>query len=149
SKTANETLQTSLLYTARSVAAAVDYELGEAVALAQALARSPALFENNLDAFEAEARRALASITDAHVMVADLGGQQLINTAQQRGQSLPIRDSAGMAAQKHAFEARSPYIGEVREGSVSQKWIINIEVPIFKDGQRYRALAVALKPQTF
>jgi PAS domain S-box-containing protein len=149
SKTASETLQTSLHYTARSVAAAVDYELGEAVALAQALARSPALFENNLDAFEAEARRALASITDAQVMVADLGGQLLINTAQQPGQSLPVRDPVGMEAQNHAFEARSPYIGDVREGSVSQEWIINIEVPIFKDGQRFRALAVALKTQSF
>jgi hypothetical protein len=90
SKTASETQRTSMLYTARSVAAAVDAKLGEYMALAQALARSPVLLEDNFGAFEAEARRAFASMPDAQVMVADLEGRQLINTAQQPGQMSPL-----------------------------------------------------------
>src|SRR5215469_4404048 len=52
SETANEVQRTNLLYTARSVAAAVDAKLGEYTALAHTLARSPALLEDNLGAFE-------------------------------------------------------------------------------------------------
>jgi hypothetical protein len=55
---ANDAQRTSLLYAARSIAAGVDAELGKYVALAEALSRSPALLDDNLDAFEAEARRA-------------------------------------------------------------------------------------------
>ncbi|MGA7328392.1 MAG: PAS domain S-box protein, partial [Rhodomicrobium sp.] len=149
SKTANETQRTSLLYTARSVAAAVDAKLGEYMALAQALARSPALLQDDFGAFEAEARRAFASMPDAQIMVADLEGQQLINTAQQQGQRLPSRDPVGLEAQKRAFETRSPLIADVRVGNVSQDRIINIEVPIFRNGQPFRALAVAVKTQSF
>jgi hypothetical protein len=54
---ASEVQRTSLLYAARSIAAGVDAELGKYVALGEALARSPALLDDNLDAFEAEARR--------------------------------------------------------------------------------------------
>ena len=55
---ANEVQRTSLSYAARSIAAGVDAELGKYVALGEALSRSPALLDDNLDAFEAEARRA-------------------------------------------------------------------------------------------
>ena len=54
---ADEAQRTSLLYTARSIAAGVDAELGKFIALSESLARSPALLDDNLDAFEAEARR--------------------------------------------------------------------------------------------
>jgi hypothetical protein len=55
---ANEIQRTSLLYAARSIAAGVDAELGKYLALGEALSRSPALLDDNLDAFEVEARRA-------------------------------------------------------------------------------------------
>ena len=58
---ANEVQRTSLLYAARSIAAGVDAEFGRYIALAEALSRSPALFDDNLNAFDAEARRAFTS----------------------------------------------------------------------------------------
>ncbi|MGA7324430.1 MAG: PAS domain-containing protein, partial [Rhodomicrobium sp.] len=148
SEAASEAQRTSLLYTARSVAAAVDAKLGEYVALAQALARSPHLLEDNLDVFDAEARRAFAS-PDARVAAADFEGQQLINTARQPGQRLPLLSPLGLAAQKRAFETHTMVIAGVQIGTVSQDWIIHIEVPIFKDAQPFRALAVAVKAQSF
>src|SRR5262249_48597797 len=45
SRAASEAQQTGLLYTARSVGAAVEAKLGEYMALNQALARSPALLQ--------------------------------------------------------------------------------------------------------
>jgi hypothetical protein len=70
-KRANEIQSTSLLYAARSIAAGVDAELGKYVALGEALSRSPALLDDNLDAFEAEARRAFPAGGDTGVVVSD------------------------------------------------------------------------------
>jgi PAS domain S-box-containing protein len=148
SLTANETQQTGLLYTARSVAAAVDAKLGEYMALAHALARSPALFEDNLEVFEAEARRAFAT-ADAWILVGEPTGQQLFNMARPPGRSLPVRDPSTRAVQERAFETRSTIIADVRIGKVSQEWIVNIEVPVFKNGQPFRVLAVAVKARLF
>ncbi len=148
SEAARETQQTSLLYTARSVSAAVDAKLGEYMDFAQALARSPALIEDNLEGFEAEARRAFTT-PDALVMVADLEGHQLINTVKQPGQRLPVRGPVPLSVQKRAFETRSTVISGVRLGIVSLDWIISVEVPIFKNGQAFRALSVAVRAEAF
>jgi len=149
SEAASDAQRTSLLYTAQSVAAAVDAKLDKYMALAQALASSPALLDDNLDIFETEARRTLASTADALVVVANLEGRQLINTARQPGQALTIRDPIGRATQKRSFDSHSTIISEVHLGPVSQEWVVNIEFPIFKDGEPFRALAMAVKSQSF
>src|SRR5260370_42100944 len=51
---ANETQRASLLYSARSIAAAVDAEPGKYMALAPAVAPSPPLLEDGIDAFACE-----------------------------------------------------------------------------------------------
>ena len=124
---ASETQRTSLLYTAQSVAATVDAKLGEYIALAKVLGSSPALLDGNLAAFDAEARRAFASAPDAWVLVADLNGQQLINTASRPGQSLPLRSPVAMPAQKRAFDTRSILVTGVLMPPVGGDWIVNIE----------------------
>lgn len=78
---AQEAQRASLLYSARSVSAALDAELGKYLALAKALSRSPAFLAGDLTAFEHEARRTFEGVPDAWVLVADLDGQQLMNTA--------------------------------------------------------------------
>ena len=149
SDAAGEAQRTSLLYAARSIVAASDAKLGEYTALAEALARSPSILEDNLEAFEAEARRAFASSPDALVVVADPNGQQLLNTMRRPGQPLPIRDPIGLATQQRGFETHSTVISDVHVGAVSQQWVINIEVPIFKNGEPFRTLAAAVKAQSF
>ncbi|MGA7326323.1 MAG: PAS domain S-box protein, partial [Rhodomicrobium sp.] len=148
SEAASESQRSGLLYTARSVAAAVDAKLGEYMTLAQALGRSPALLQDNLDVFEAEARRAFTG-QDAWVAVSDLEGQQLINTLKQPGQRLAHRNSLGLAPQKRALETHSILVTDVRLGQNSQDWIITIEVPIFKNGQPFRALSAAVRAKSF
>src|SRR5215470_15027011 len=77
---ANETQRASLLYSARSIASAVDAELGKYIALAQVLSRSPALLEDSIDAFENELRRGLPYDPDLWAIVADVSGRLLVNT---------------------------------------------------------------------
>jgi PAS domain S-box-containing protein len=146
---ASETQRTSLLYTARSVAAVVDAKLGEYIALAQLLAHSPALRDDRLEAFEAEARRAFISNPNAWVIVSNPEGQQLLNAARLTREGLPVRNPLGLAAQRQAFEARSIVVSDVQRGAATQNWVINIEVPIFRDGRPFRALTVTMKVQSF
>jgi PAS domain S-box-containing protein len=145
---ADEMQRTSLLYTARSVAAAFDAKLGEYMALAQALARSPAVLEENIAPFEAEARLAFPG-PDAWVLIADASGQQLFNMARPPGEPLPVRKFLAQAAQTHAFETRSPVVTGVRQSEVTPDWVINIELPIFKNGQPFRSLAVMVRARSF
>jgi PAS domain S-box-containing protein len=146
---ANEAQRASLLYAARSVAAAVDAELGKYIALAQALSRSPALLDDNLDAFDAEARRAFASMTDASFLVADPDGRQLINGAARPDQPLPRLQPAAVRAQNLAFESRAVVVSDVLIGSVSQDWVADVYVPIFKNKQPFRTLAVTMRVRGF
>ena len=146
---ANEVQRTSLLYAARSIAAGVDAELGKYVALAETLSRSPALLDENLDAFEAEARRAFPIGGDTGALVADTDGQQLLNPFAQSGQALPRRNPLAIAAQHRAFSTRSMVITDLLKGPLTQEWIANIEVPIFKDDLPFRGLAVVMKHQEF
>src|SRR5262249_19605349 len=133
----------------RSIAAGVDARLGTYIALAQALARSPALLDDNLDAFEAEARREFPPEGGPWVLLADLNGQQFLNTLAQPGEPLPRRNPIGIEAQQRALATGSIVISDVLRGLVAQEWVVNIDVPIFKNGQPFRALVVGLKPQEF
>jgi hypothetical protein len=55
---ANEVQRAGLMFAARSIAHGADAELYTYKALAEALSRSPALLNNDIVAFDAEARRA-------------------------------------------------------------------------------------------
>jgi signal transduction histidine kinase len=146
---ANEVQRTSLLYAARSIAAGVDAELGKYVTLAEALSRSPALLDDNLDMFEAEARRAFPIGTAVWVLVSDLDGRQLINTFLEPGLLLPRRTPKAIAAQHRAFSTRSVVISDLVQGPVTQHWFATIELPVFKGSQPFRGLALIMKQGRF
>jgi hypothetical protein len=146
---ATEIQRTSLLYAARSIAAGVDAELGKYVALAETLSRSPALLDDNLDAFEAEARRAFPAGGSTGALVADADGQQLLNTFAQPGQALPRRNPLAIAAQRRAFSTRSMVITDLMRGPLTQKLGATIEVPIFKDGRPFRGLSIIMMHREF
>jgi PAS domain S-box-containing protein len=146
---ASEAQRASLLYSARSVAAAVDAELLKYIAVAQTLSGSPALLDDNLDPFYAEARRAFAPIKDASFLVTDLNGQHLINGAARLDQPLPRLQPVAMRAQNLALESRSVVVSDVLIGNVSKEWVAHVYVPIFKNDQPFRTLAVTMKARGF
>jgi signal transduction histidine kinase len=146
---ANDAQRTSLLYAARSIAAGVDAELGKFIALAESLARSPALLDDSLGAFEAEARREFPEGESAWALVADVNGQQLINTLAQPGAPLPRRNPPALEAQQRALATGSIVISDGLQSQVAQDWVANIEIPIFKNGQPFRGLAVGIRGREF
>ncbi len=148
--TANENQRASLLYSARSIATAVDAELGKYIALAQTLSNSPALLDDNLDIYDGQLRRALSSIPDVWAVVADANGRQLVNTAVPRALPLrsPIRTKEGIAAQSRAFETRSVFISDISMGP-DQVWMATANMPIFKDDRPFRVLAITMSVRRF
>jgi PAS domain S-box-containing protein len=146
----SETQRAGLHYTARAVAMAIDAQLGKYISLAQSLANAPTLLVDDLGAFEVDARRSLANDSDAWILVADLDGQQLSNTAAKSGQPLPRRSGSAIAAQQHALKKRVLTVSEtIWVGPVANSYVATIEVPIFKDGMPFRALAVIMTLQGF
>ena len=146
---ADQAQRTSIMYASRSIAAAVDAEFGKYIAQAEALARSSALLDEDLGPFEAEARRQFGPGADVWVLVSDVNGQQLLNTFTQRGEPLPRRHPLGLEAHQRALATGSIVISDLFQGGVSKDWVVGIEVPIFKNGQPFRGLAVAMPAREF
>lgn len=141
--------RTSLLYSARSVAAGVDAQLGKYLAIAQDLAKSPALLAGDMETFDREARQSLAAVPDAWALVSDRDGQEIVNTRVPRSMPLPMRRSAGMEVQRSAVEARGTVVSGVRRASITNEWIATIEVPVFKNDRPYRVVSVVIRLPAF
>ncbi len=118
--------------------------------LAQVLSHSPALLEDNIDAFEDELRRGLSADPDLWAVVADVSGRLLVNTTRLRRQPLlsPTRSKEGVAAQNEAFETRSVVVSDVFMGP-DQRWAATTNIPIFKNGQPFRSLAITVHTRRF
>jgi PAS domain S-box-containing protein len=148
-RAADEAQRSSLIYSARSLAAAVNAELDKYITLAQALSHTPALLDDNIDAFDGVARRAFASMKDASFLVADRDGRQLINGAALRDQPLPGLQPIALRAHNLALESRSVIISDVLIGNVSKDWVAGVYVPVFKNDEPFRVLVVSMKVRGF
>jgi PAS domain S-box-containing protein len=146
---ANDAQRASLLYAARSVAAGLDAQLERYFILARFLASSPDLRDDDLRAFEAEARRAFANVPNSWVVLADPEGREILNTGEKARQPLPPRASLAIATQKRAFENKSILVSDIFFGPVAESFVTTIEVPIFRDGEPYRELAVTMNMDGF
>jgi PAS domain S-box-containing protein len=138
-----------LLYSARALAAAVDARIDKHTTLGRALATSPALLDNDLSAFETDARRTMADVKDTWLVVADLEGQQLVNTLTPRGTPLPRRNAAAIAAQQKAFEQNAIVISDASYGPISRRLYASIHFPIRRDGKPFRDLAIPMMAEGF
>jgi hypothetical protein len=141
---ADDAQRASLLYAARSIATAVDAELGKYVALGQVLSHDAALRNDNLDTFDDDLRRKIVSVPNAFAVIADLEGRQLLNTGEPQGQPLPLRPAEAIAAQKQAFETRLIVISDVYQEVLSRTWMASANIPIFRNGEPFRSLALMM-----
>jgi PAS domain S-box-containing protein len=141
--------RTSILYSARSVAAGVDAQLGKYLAIAEDLAKSPALLAGDIETFDREARQTLVAVPDAWALVSNLDGQEIVNTRVPRSSPLPMRRSAGIEAQRSAVSARSAVVSGVRRASLTNEWIATIEVPVFRSNQPDLVVSVAIRLPAF
>jgi hypothetical protein len=114
------------------------------VSLAEILAKSPSLLSGDLNVFRAEAERVFPDVSEAALIVSDPIGQQLLNLLLPPEVALPRRPDGGLATQAQAFSTKSLVISDVFRGKVRGDWVVDIEVPLFRDGQPFRSLTVTL-----
>ncbi len=146
---AQDAQRRAIQFTARSVAAAVDAELGKYLLLGQVLARSPALMSGDLETFAIEARRAFEGNSEAWVVVADADGRQILNTLRPAGTPLPIRSEGGRAAQAEAFRTGKRVVSGVLFGPVTGEAAIAIDYPIRNGSGYIRSLVISIKATAF
>jgi len=146
---ARDTQESGLLFTSRSIAAAVDGELDKFTTLAQALARSPSLATDDLAAFESEARRLFDDPDEGWLILASGEGRELVNTSYDRQAALPMRSEAGLRQQRLVAETGKTAVSPVLRSGPNNVWAVMIDVPVNTRPLGKYAVAVALPARNF
>ena len=140
--------QKQLLFaTTRALAAAVDAELQKYVVVGHSLGTSVLLAERNFARFHKQALEAAGALPGAWVVVADVGGQQLVNTLRAFGDKLPM--VVPMEAHRQALQTGVGQIGDVLVGPVAARPALGVFVPVFYDGKAEYNIVIGLDPRVF
>jgi two-component sensor histidine kinase len=143
------TRREAILFSARTLANAVDTLLSKQIAVAQTLATSPTLDRDDLLGFREEAERAMQGLSGGWIVLSDRDGQQLVNLARPAGAELPLRPPYAIDLQRRAMNTGQLQISDVFMGSAPQIPVVTVEIPIRPEGKPSRALSVVMDPRIF
>jgi diguanylate cyclase (GGDEF)-like protein/PAS domain S-box-containing protein len=133
------------LRSARAMSQLFDGEIATRLARLEALATSPSLAAGDLDAFQ---RQAVAVAPDgAPIILADAGGQQLMNTLRPPGSVLP-RSGAAQALEQ-ALATGKPVVSGLFVGAVSGKAQVAVLLPLIRPGRAPRVLVQGIPATAF
>ena len=133
-------VNTAMLETARSLTMVVDRDLSSVQAALEALATSPGFASGDFGAVQAQVMLLLQFYPGADIIVADLTGQQLVNSARPFGTPLPRRNNPETV--RRIFATGKPVISDLFFGSLTKRPLISIDVPVLKDGKVLYDLAM-------
>ncbi|HEX2344510.1 MAG TPA: ATP-binding protein [Vicinamibacterales bacterium] len=137
-----------LVESARVDAAALDREFAGAISILEALATSPTLDRNDLEAFHAEGRRVQETQPGWYtILLLSRDGRQLVSTRRPWGATLlPVVEPDSL---RRLFETGRPTVGNVRRppgGGPEHRFAIR--VPVFRDGELKFALSAVLNVES-
>ncbi|HEX6736100.1 MAG TPA: response regulator [Azonexus sp.] len=140
--------QQATIQTARALVQAVDAELLKVQTAAMVLSKSGNLTRRDFPAFYRQAKE-VAQLTPGvtNFVISDRSGQQLLNTARPLGSPLPKHGNP--EALHHVFATGKPIHSDIFIGSVLQKPVVAINVPVFIDGEVTYDLSVGVLPEHF
>jgi two-component sensor histidine kinase len=144
-----ETRREAILFSTRTLMNAVDAILSKQIAVAQALATSPALQTGDLAAFREEAERASPGLSGGWIVLNDVHGEQLMNLAQPADESLPRRAPAALELQSQGFKTGQFQISGIFDGAALKAPVVSVEVPVIRPDKPPLSLAVVMRPQIF
>jgi signal transduction histidine kinase/ActR/RegA family two-component response regulator len=130
---------------ARSVATAVDAELRSSVSLVEALATTPTLDQDDLDAYRVRAERVLrVQPAWSALVLSDPAGTSLVDTRFPTGAALPaVEDRASF---DRLVRTGEPAVGGlVRVGG--GEWLFPVRVPVVRGGALRYVLTALVQPQ--
>jgi PAS domain S-box-containing protein len=128
--------------TTRALALAVDAEVRAWKAALLALSESNDLAAGRWAAFDLEARR-VAARYDGWIVVTDVTGQQRLNTLRPYGIPLPASPDNIRAV----FKTPKPVVTDLFFGKVSQRLVVSVIVPVWRDGKVPYVMDMALGPE--
>jgi signal transduction histidine kinase len=129
-----EAIERRLKLSARSITWAFEREVAASLRTLQALAQSEHLDRGDLEAFHAEALRVQRTQPSwLTVLLLDLEGQQLVNSAVPRGEPLPrVNEPESL---RRMVETRQPTVGGLARGSRNRLWAFPLRVPVLREGE--------------
>ena len=131
---------------ARALNADIDREIIAIITTLETLATDNALATGDFEAFHARARQALQP-RRWNVVLIDTNNQQLVNTRVPWGTPLPVSSLTDPDLPKLARQTGEPYVTDLFLGTVAQRLIFSVSVPV-RVGQEVRyALVMSLEPE--
>jgi PAS domain S-box-containing protein len=131
---------------ARGLSADIDREITAFVTTLETLATDNALAVGDFESFYLRAKQALAP-RKWNVVLIDMSNQQLVNTRVAWGTPLPVSTLTDPDLPKLARQTGEPYVTDLFMGTVAQRLIFSVSVPV-RVGQEVRyALVMSLEPE--
>jgi signal transduction histidine kinase/CheY-like chemotaxis protein len=141
-------LEQGALQSARALLQAIDSELTNVQMTAQALSTSDLLAEKNFAAFHAKSQKVLQMTgVGSNIVLSDLSGQQVLNTAQPYPASLPRHGNPDQV--QRVLKTGNPAISPLFIGAVLRRPLFSIDVPVFIDGKVTYILSIGMLPEHF
>jgi two-component sensor histidine kinase len=122
-----------VLQSTRSIQLVLDREMQGIVSGLTVLAGSDSLSRGDFEGFRSRAKAFLAQFPDApSIVIGDRQGRQLFNSSRPPGEALPPR--VRRESREQVFQTGKPVFSELFTGSVSNRPIVTVTVPVFRDG---------------
>ena len=123
-----------VLQNTRSIQLVLDREMQGIVSGLTVLAGSDSLSRGDFDSFRSRAKAFLAQFPDnPSIVIGDCAGRQVFNSSKPSGEALPPRTNRG--GREEVFRTRKPVFSELFIGSVSNKPIVTVTVPVFRNDE--------------
>ena len=129
----------------RALSADLDREITAIVTTLETLATSRPLMYQDYADFYAQAKEALRS-RPWHVVLIGAGRQQLVNTRLPWGTPLPVSSPSEPDLLRLARETQQPFISDLFQGTVAQRLIFSVSVPVRKGDEIPSVLVMSLEP---
>ena len=126
---------------------AVDRELVSLETALITLATSPNLTSRRLAAFDQQARDIVKDSRIENIILADTGGQQLINTRRPAGDLLPLVGDPELV--RSVMKTRKPVISDLFIGQVLKKPLVSIAVPVKQFDEVIYVVIASIVPERF
>ena len=91
----------------------------------------------------------MSGLSGGWIVLADEGGQQLINLAPGATEPLPRRAEAGMKIQRRALETGQVQISGIFNGAVLQSPTVAVELPVFRKEKPPVEIIIGMEPNVF
>ncbi len=145
---ARDAQYSGISYMAQTIRNGLDAHLQRYITVGEGLAKSPAIFADNMTEFRREAERFFPDTSEAWVLVADEHAYRLMNLLFPASEPPSKRSQPATAAQAKARDTGQTTVTGVFRGLAAEDWIATIEIPIRHDASAVRALAIPFRART-